>query len=338
MRTVLVFHGYTQNLGALRKECGKDIELVFVDAPVVLQPADLNGLSAQNTAQQTVLAELGAAEASATTDDPALTPRAWWKSNKERTVFTGMEDSILMIRDVLKQRKFDGVLGFSQGAAFAAVIAALLERPHLYPPFLVDGEPPHPPLEFCVAISGYKPGGYICDKIFSPSYSTPTLHILGKTDVVVVEERSRALIAVSSGKRVEEHTGGHFVPSNGRWRKFLSAYMKDHRTDIPSPGSSGSGAATPLRVGDAETLTPALLRMTPIKPIAVTYATSHANRVSGNCPSFSLYIELTSCDCIKCLCYVVEASAKSIIRTMDSHEATATSPISVALACRARTT
>ncbi|KAF8340985.1 serine hydrolase FSH [Amanita rubescens] len=254
MGIVLALHGFTQNanifskrLGALRKECGKDVELVFVDAPMVLQPVDLDGLSAQHTTQQ-VLEGLRSVEAS---EDPASAPRAWWKSNKERTIFTGIEESIMMIRDVLKQRKFDGVLGFSQGAAFAAVIAALLERPHLYSPFLIDGEPPHPPLKFCIAISGYKPGGDICEQIFSPSYSTPTLHVLGKTDVVVVEERSRQLIEVSSGRRVEEHVGGHFVPSNGKWRKFLCAYMKNSGVDVPSPGSSASGTATPIEINSA---------------------------------------------------------------------------------------
>ena len=79
---------------------------MFVDAPMVLQPADLNGWSAQYTAQM-IPAELGAAEASVTADDPALMPRAWYRPNKERTIYTGIEDSILMIRDVLKQRKFD---------------------------------------------------------------------------------------------------------------------------------------------------------------------------------------------------------------------------------------
>ena len=73
---------------------------------MVLQPADLNGWSAQYTAQ-TIPADLGAAEASATADDPALMPRAWYRTNKERTIYTGIEDSILMIRDVLKQRRFD---------------------------------------------------------------------------------------------------------------------------------------------------------------------------------------------------------------------------------------
>jgi hypothetical protein len=41
-----------------------------------------------------------------------------------------------------------------------------------------------------------------------PSYSTPTLHILGKTDIVVIEERSRQLIEVSENSQVEEHNGG----------------------------------------------------------------------------------------------------------------------------------
>ncbi len=70
---------------------------------MVLQPADLDSLSAQ----QQVLEGLASAEASTAAEDPALMPRAWWKSNKERTIFTGIEDSIMMIRDVLKQRKFD---------------------------------------------------------------------------------------------------------------------------------------------------------------------------------------------------------------------------------------
>lgn len=41
-----------------------------------------------------------------------------------------------------------------------------------------------------------------------PSYSTPTLHVLGRTDVVVVEERSNQLIEVSASQRVEYHPGG----------------------------------------------------------------------------------------------------------------------------------
>lgn len=39
--------------------------------------------------------------------DPALTPRAWWRPNPERTKGVGLEDSIAVVRDVLKTRKFD---------------------------------------------------------------------------------------------------------------------------------------------------------------------------------------------------------------------------------------
>lgn len=56
-----------------------------------------------------------------------------------------------------------------------------------------------------------------------PSYSTPTLHILGKTDVVVVEERSRQLIEISENSRVEEHNGGesHTV----YWQSGVADYI-----------------------------------------------------------------------------------------------------------------
>ena len=62
--------------------------------------------------------------------------------------------------------------------------------------------------KFCVAVSGFKPSNPLGDIIFSPSYSTPTLHVIGRTDIIVVRERSDKLIAVSDNKRVEEHAGG----------------------------------------------------------------------------------------------------------------------------------
>jgi hypothetical protein len=45
----------------------------------------------------------------------------------------------------------------------------------------------------------------------SPSYSTPTLHVIGRNDVIVIEERSKVLLEVSANKRVEEHDGGVYL-------------------------------------------------------------------------------------------------------------------------------
>ncbi|KAF7342051.1 FSH1 domain-containing protein [Mycena venus] len=237
-KTVLVLHGYTQNanifskrLGALRKECGKSVDLVFIDGPIILQPADLFGSR---------LEALNAAEVAETND-----ARAWWNWDRNKSEAKGLPESLEVIRDVLKTRTFDGVLGFSQGASFAALLTALLERPEAYPPFLIDGRAPHPPFKFCVAVSGFRlSGDPISDAIYETPFSTPTLHIIGRNDVVVIEERSHKLVSISTNARVEEHDGGHFVPSKGNWRKFLAAYLRDPTGDVPSP--SDSGTATPV--------------------------------------------------------------------------------------------
>jgi len=128
--------------------------------------------------------------------------------------------------------------------------------------------------EFCVSVSGFRVGDPVADVIFGHSYSTPTLHVLGKNDVIVVEERSQKLIQANSSPRVEMHDGGspshfchfyndfesvhcftnyyyfagHFVPSQTRWRKFFREYLKNPAGNIPSPALSGvhsSGKSTP---------------------------------------------------------------------------------------------
>jgi len=128
----------------------------------------------------------------------------------------------------------------------AALVSALLERPHVLPEFLVDGKPPHSPFEFCVSVSGFKVVDPISNAAFTPSYSTPTLHIIGKNDIIVIEERSRLLIEVSDKKRIEEHDGGHFVPSKASWRKFLYDYLRDPLGDVLSPNLSTATSALKL--------------------------------------------------------------------------------------------
>ncbi|KAF9269458.1 FSH1-domain-containing protein [Marasmius fiardii PR-910] len=242
-KRVLVLHGYAQNanifskrLAALRKQC-KGVELVFLDAPHVLKPVDLFGDTPDSLDSSS---------------DPASTPRGWWKfEDSAKTVSVGLEETLSLIRDTLNASKFDGILGFSQGAGLATLIAALLENPHAYPPFLVDGQPPHPPLQYCVSVAGFKPNLSLSEAVLSPGFTTPTLHILGRTDVIVTEERSKSILDVTINSRVEEHDGGHFVPSKANWRKFLSDYLREGpEADLPSPGSMPSappsGTATPV--------------------------------------------------------------------------------------------
>ncbi|KAI6029393.1 serine hydrolase-domain-containing protein [Pisolithus microcarpus] len=184
------------------------------------------------------LNSLDASEANAASSDPALTPRAWWRANPERTRAQGLEESLVALRDVLRRDRFDVISLWcvSQGAAMAALLAALLEKPQVYEPFLVDGKAPHPRFQFCVAVSGFRVSDPISDKILEDSYETPTLHVIGKTDVIVVEERSKGLLNVSANSRVEVHDGGHFVPSQAKWRAFWREYLRDPSEEVPSPG------------------------------------------------------------------------------------------------------
>ncbi|CCM03931.1 uncharacterized protein FIBRA_06083 [Fibroporia radiculosa] len=236
-------------LGALRKACAKDVEFVFVDAPYLLTPVDMANLN--SNLNSSTRDDLGIEE-SAAVQDPALSPRGWWTVQGNRNVTMGLEESLSTLRDVLAKGRYDGVFGFSQGAAMAVLLAALLERPEVHAPFLIDGQPPHPPLQFCVSVASFRPQSPLCDSILLPSFSTPTLFILGKTDVVVVEERSKRVIDLSTHKRVEYHDGGHFVPSKAPWRKFLRSYIRDPTGDITSPGPSAvsenpSETSTPIQ-------------------------------------------------------------------------------------------
>lgn len=120
---------------------------------MVLQPVDLDGFTSN---------ALGASEVTTETSDPALTPRAWYKSNPDRTVAKGLEDTLHTLKDVLSRDHYvvsldlylpfrkmgshflraslvlgvlkanrngshlDRLQSFSQGAAMAALLAALV--------------------------------------------------------------------------------------------------------------------------------------------------------------------------------------------------------------------
>ncbi|KAJ3711052.1 serine hydrolase FSH [Lentinula raphanica] len=266
LKRILVLHGYAQNgyifskrLSALRKQCKSTVEFVFVDAPHVLQPEDL--FDNEPTEPEANADPL---------KDPNAELRGWWKfADKEKTVSTGMETSLVFLRDLLKGavndgKAFHGVFGFSQGAAMGAVLTALLENPSKFSQFLVDGQAPHPPLSLCVCAAGFLPTFPLSLTILSPNtrFTTPTLHICGLADPIIPFARARLLTELTPNGRIETHDGGHFVPSKNPWRKFIAAWLNDPtNAEIPSPedttstpnGSTPvvSNAASPVPVIDS---------------------------------------------------------------------------------------
>ncbi|KAL1662659.1 serine hydrolase FSH, partial [Schizophyllum commune] len=249
-RTVLALHGYCQSGAIFSKR------VIFVDAPLILEPADIAGSFPQNTATkvdgtEAALASVGTAEVAT---DASMIPRGWWKKDPTSDRAVGIEDSIAVIRELLRERRFDSsflILASSQGAAFASLISAHRIRPCDYflfcrATFLTDVRS-----EFCINVAGFKVRDPLFAQTYGAGYSTPTLHVIGRNDVVVIPERSQTLVDVSLNGRLELHDGGHFVPSKGPWRKFLESYMRlGPSAEVPSPSGNadsapGSGTATP---------------------------------------------------------------------------------------------
>lgn len=109
---------------------------------------------------------------------------------------------------------FDGLLGFSQGAALAAYVCALGQA----------GDPRFPLPRFIILVSGFCPRGLgLKEPIFQSPMSLPSLHIFGDTDRVIPSQESMQLANRFLGAITLTHSGGHFIPAAASHRQ---AYLK----------------------------------------------------------------------------------------------------------------
>lgn len=251
---ILMLHGYTQSgplfhakTRALEKHLKKSfplhsVSLSYPTGPLHLSPSDIPDFQPFSTPS---------AEANDTGQPECF---AWWRRSNTANPpeYQGLDEGIETIARVLADEgTFDGVIGFSQGAAFAAMVASLLEpgRKGSFEYFAdmadhessissssagdpVTGIPfptsfdklTHPPFKFAICYSGFiAPGARHRAFYERPRIQTPVLHVLGSLDGIVEEDRSRMLIGVCAGDAEKEgkviwHPGGHFLPSQ---RPFL---------------------------------------------------------------------------------------------------------------------
>lgn len=253
---LLMLHGYTQSgtlfhakSRALIKHITKafplhEVAAIYPTGPIHLDPADIPGYEPSSSPEK----------------EEKIEAYGWWRRSNTANppLYLGIEDGLAAVAKVLKEEgPFDGVVGFSQGAALAAMVAGLLEngRKGAFEKFAdaraackgvdLSGSTEkdvasiafpgsfegvqHPPLKFALCYSGFRaPGPRYRAFYESPAIQTPVLHVLGSLDAVVDDSRSRALIEACAGDPEKEgkivwHPGGHFLPSQ---RPFLDAAVK----------------------------------------------------------------------------------------------------------------
>jgi predicted esterase len=126
-------------------------------------------------------------------------------SGKRVERIKGMEESMEMLIKMLHEAspRFDGILGFSQGAGMATRLAHWQQQ-----------QPPGTPalFDFVILVGGVPPLEREAD-IGVGGLSLPSLHIQGKTDSLLpMAERLAALYSHTS-KTVLQHAEGHNIPS-----------------------------------------------------------------------------------------------------------------------------
>lgn len=162
-------------------------------------------------------------------------------------MYDGLERGLEAIaRCIREEGPFEGVVGFSQGAAAVAMVASLLEgSPRLeafrraeegggmpFPASFLAGDGEgfvQGPLKFAVCYSGFCALGTLYGAFYEPKVRTRVLHVLGQVDVVVDEGRGRELVGACEGGegRVVVHPGGHFVPSQKPWLDAVVGFVRE---------------------------------------------------------------------------------------------------------------
>jgi hypothetical protein len=246
---VLMLHGYTQSgalfhakTRALEKVLQKNmpagpatplksypggIRLVYPTGPLRLRPSDIPGYVQRDGEE---------------VDESEIESFAWWRRNMSTGHYVDMEKGLEVIANTIREvGGIDGVVGFSQGAAAAAMVASLLEegRQEAFASHEKDGGVPYPtsfvedgkvinePLKFAVIYSGFRAPHERYNAFYTPKIKTQTLHVIGTLDTLVSETMSQSLVDVCEDPKIVTHPGGHFVPIGREMAGALVGFVKE---------------------------------------------------------------------------------------------------------------
>lgn len=203
--------------------------LIYPTGPLRLSPADVPGFAPTPAAS---------AEAASESAPQELDAWSWFRRDETTQRYEQFDRGIRTLAEAMRGAGgVDGVVGFSQGGALAALVAALMEKPERTLPeggefgFVEELRAANGgrPLKFSVIYSGFiARDETLASWLYEPPIATPTLHFLGSLDTVVEESRSQGLVDCCKDSVVVVHPGGHYVPVAKEWVMPLIGFVKKY--------------------------------------------------------------------------------------------------------------
>ena len=206
---ILCLHGYHGSGDVLRRQMQalmvgleSRVELVYLDAPS-LSGGDFGWWHAVSAGSARGEGDPGVGHA-------RMRYEGWERTRK--AIVSAFEE----------QGPFDGVFGFSQGAALAGLLVGLRAQ---------GGVPtPEQPLtfDFAILVSGFASNDPAHAALYArkASYALPSLHIVGRSDGVVPASDTRELAARFGAPTLLEHGGGHVIASDPSTRAGVGAFLE----------------------------------------------------------------------------------------------------------------
>jgi|SRR5882724_6887560 len=208
-RRVLCLHGYRGNAAILREQLRalarglpSSVELVCVDAPS-LAVGDFGWWHARENSRSPARGDPGVSEGSVR--------YVGWEKTRDWA-----------LESFAQQGPFDGVFGFSQGAALTSLLVGMRSpdaRPTVELPLCFD---------FCVMVGGFLSNDSAHAGLYArqASYDLPSCHIIGRSDSIVPSAASERLALQFPQRLVLEHGGGHVIAATPEIRDRFADFLE----------------------------------------------------------------------------------------------------------------
>lgn len=210
-KRVLCLHGRCQSgkilsnkIAGARKKLQRVYELDFLDGPVVIS----SGID-------------GETEVSPNEMEPL---RAWWERD-ENGKHVSIEKAFDYVMEATKGKRYDAILGFSQGGLLGAALVQTDEFANVKA-VLTAGSP------YVEDVFGYTRRIAPSKEAVLKGKQIPKLHFAGETDPIVSVESTRRLSEEAGRGVVIMHNKGHLFPTKAAHVNEMLEFLKNALEEV----------------------------------------------------------------------------------------------------------